>query len=104
LEEGNNSLKFAVVAKGSDEDRQFRAQSAVSMYKIALDCRPESYRGLEGLALSNLVLGNKQDAVKYALAAMNAAPTQPSPHFTYAAMLRATGMHHEAYDQTQVAA
>ncbi len=103
LEEGNNSLNFAATAKGSAQDRKLRTDSAVAMYQTALECRPESYRGLEGLALCALFSGDKANALKYALAAMKSAPTQPSTHFTYAAALRSNGKHTEAFQENQLA-
>jgi tetratricopeptide (TPR) repeat protein len=103
LEEGNNSLNFAVMATGSDEDKKFRADSALAMYQTALECRPESYRSLEGMALTSLLMGNKEDALKFGLAAVNSAPTQPSTHFTYSAALQASGKTNDAFTQDRLA-
>ena len=103
LEEGNNSLNFAVLSKNNPNDKKLQINSAIAMYQTALECRPESYRGLEGLALCSMLSGDKDSAVKYAEAAMKSAPTQPSPHFTYAAALSATGHATEAFQENQLA-
>lgn len=103
LEEGNNSLNFAVLSKGTDDDKKLLVNSAIAMYQTALECRPESYRGLEGLALCSMLLGDKAGGLKYAEAAMRSAPTQPSPHYTYAAALSLNGSHTEAFQENQLA-
>lgn len=85
LEEANQDLYFAMRLKGSEDERKFRIASAIALFQTALEARPESYRALEGIALANILAGNKLEAVKYAKAAVNAAPTQASAHFTASA-------------------
>jgi lipopolysaccharide biosynthesis regulator YciM len=101
LEEGNNSLAFAVRGKGTVDEKKFLAASAQSMFETALEVRPESYRGLLGLALTALLGGEKADGLRYAEAAIKAAPTQASAYYVYAAALAANGRNAEATKANQ---
>jgi tetratricopeptide (TPR) repeat protein len=101
IEEGNNALLFAV--KGTASEKQFRANSARAMFETALEVRPESYRGLLGLSLVSLLVGEKADGLKFAVAAVKTAPTQPSALFVQSAALSLNGQATEAYNADRLA-
>ena len=101
IEEGNNSLLFAI--RGTKDDRDFRAKSGQAMFETALEVRPESYRALIGLAFASLLMGESEDGLKYANAAVKAAPTQPAALFTLSAAYSANGKPNEAYNADRLA-
>lgn len=103
LEEGNNSLALAIKVSGAPEEKRFRAASAKAMFETALEVRPESYRGLLGLALTSLLTGESAEALRYAEAAAKSAPTQASVHYIHAAVLSANRRAPEAAKANQLA-
>lgn len=103
LEEGNSSLTLAIRVKGSPEDKSFRADSAKAMYNTALEVRPESYRALLGLALTDLMTGANSEALRFANAAVTAAPNRASPYYVQAAVYNALNQAPEAVRANQMA-
>jgi predicted Zn-dependent protease len=101
IEEGNNALLFAI--RGAAKDRAFRAKSAKAMFETALEVRPESYRGLLGLAFASMLVGEAKDGVKYANAAVKVAPTQASTLYALSAALAQDGQAVEAHKYDRMA-
>jgi len=101
--EGNNYLGFAVASKKGSDDQAFRAKSAQAMYNVALAVRPESYHALAGLALAHMIVAEKDDALKYAIAANKAAPTQPLTLYVMSAAYSMAGDTRNAYEADRTA-
>lgn len=102
LEDANRSLGFAVNT-AAQADKAFRLASAKAMFETVLLVRPESHRALIGLALTELLRGNKAQARSFAEAAVKAAPGQASAHFVQAAVFNASFMSAEASRATRLA-
>ena len=83
LSEGNSALLFLV--KGGKDDRDFRAESAQSIFQTALQVRPESSRALSGLALISMFMNQPDDAIKFATGAVTVAPNDPTALFVQSA-------------------
>ncbi len=101
MEEGNNALFFAI--KGNKAEQAFRAKSARAMFETAQLVRPESYRALIGMALSSLLMGDRDGALQLSKAAVEAAPTQASAWYVRSACLSLSRMERDAYDADRTA-
>lgn len=87
IERGNVALAALSRPGISLQERQFQANSAKVMYEAALEVRPEAYRALIGLAMCYINLNDKEQALKFAEAAVRAAPTRASTALFYASLL-----------------
>jgi len=96
VEEGNRSLSIVLNNRPEKADRDHLLASARAMYETALVARPESDDALIGLALVALNEGKPADAVKFAEAAVKAAPTSAGAQYGLAAAYTGLAKAHTA--------
>lgn len=96
IERANEAI--AVSLRGTPEsddearkaDRKYQQKVARSFFEAALEARPESFEALTGIALLNLVEGNKNDGLRLAQAATKAAPEYAAGWYALACALGET--------------
>lgn len=90
VQEGNIALEIGLFGNLADGEDKKQAASAETMFLTALEARPESAEALAGLAIAELVLGNNDDAVKYAKAATVTAKSYAAGFYVLAAAYKAS--------------
>jgi Tfp pilus assembly protein PilF len=104
IEQANNGLADAF-GQAQDATARDRSLSLAKMYyQVALTARPEAADALAGLTTVYLLQKQIPDAVKYAAAAVAAAPDSATGHYALAAAYQASGRFNEAQVENAKAA
>ncbi len=88
VERGNQVLESIFSANLGSTEQKNRAQLARSYYEAALAVQPDSFEALNAIAIANLALGETENAISFARAAVAAGPEYAGAHFTLAGALR----------------
>jgi len=85
VERGNESVRIALRAGLDKKDADLQMSGAKILYETAIIAQPASYQGLTALSMVNLMQGKRQDAIKFAEAAVAANPNFAAGHYALSA-------------------
>ncbi len=82
IEQGNESIAIAQRSKLDSKEQEQQLNSARAMFEAALQAKDNSFEALTGLSIVYQMSKAPADALKYAQAAVGAAPTVALAHYT----------------------
>lgn len=80
---------FSYTASLSSDEANFQRQYAKGLLRAAIEARPESFEALSALSALELQLGNNDEALRWARAAVAAGPDYAGAHFALSGALSA---------------
>lgn len=96
VERANESIALSLSGRLPADDAKLEMDAAKVLLQTALIARPESQEALTGMSLLLLLQGQKDEALKYGMAAVTGSPSYAPGHYALSAVYSAMGRTPEA--------